>query len=212
MAKFYKPGRIVVVTNGRNAGKKAIIIKSNFEQTKTKRFPHCLVLGLAKIPRRVTKKYLKRLEKRTQALNEKVKGKGKRDSAEELQKLKRLGVFLKTYNMNHILATRYKTGESFGIDSKMTKIEAIETELKETRAKLSKKETESPDDKKAIDTIKEEVGAVTEKKKDALNELKTNVGSELYTRFMQGFVKSKDNTEDHERITSNQFLFTKLKF
>ena len=31
MGKFYKPGRLVVVTNGKYAGKKAIIVRSNFE-------------------------------------------------------------------------------------------------------------------------------------------------------------------------------------
>jgi large subunit ribosomal protein L27e len=209
MAKFYKPGRIVVVTNGRNAGKKAIIIKSNFEQTKTKRFPHCLVLGLSKAPRRVTKKYLKKLEKRTATLNEKIKE--KKCDAEELQKLKRLGVFLKTYNMNHILATRYKAGETFGIDNKMTKIEAIESELKEEKTKLNKLEQDNADDK-TIKAAKENLGAINDRKKAALDELKINVGGELYNRFMQGFIKNKDNTEEHEKITSNQFLFTKLKF
>lgn len=210
MAKFYKPGRIVVVTNGRYAGKKAIIIKSNFEQTKTKKFPHCLVLGLSKMPRRVTKKYLKKLEEKTKNLNEKVNN--KKADAEELQKLKRLGVFLKTYNMNHILATRYKAGETFGIDSKMTKVEGVESEIKEAKARLNKKEAESSDDTKGIDAIKKEIGELNDKKLASLNELKINVGEELYNRFMQGFVKDSKNVAEHEKITSNEFLFTKLKF
>lgn len=46
MAKFYKPGRVVIVTNGKYAGKKAIIVRSNFDQTKNRKYPHCLVLGL----------------------------------------------------------------------------------------------------------------------------------------------------------------------
>ena len=56
MAKFYKPGRVVVISNGRFAGKKGIIIRSNFEQTKTRKYPHCLVLGLSKAPRSATDK------------------------------------------------------------------------------------------------------------------------------------------------------------
>ena len=145
MAKFYKAGRIVVVTNGKYAGKKGIIIRSNFEQTKTKKYPHCLVLGLSKAPRRVTKKYLKRLEDRTKNLTEKIAN--KTADAESLQKLKRFGVFLKSYNMNHILATRYKASDNYGIENHMTKIENIETELKETNSKLNKKEAENSKDK-----------------------------------------------------------------
>jgi len=30
--------------------KKGVIIKSNYENTKDKKFPHCLVVGLAKPP------------------------------------------------------------------------------------------------------------------------------------------------------------------
>lgn len=210
MAKFYKPGRIVVVTNGRHAGKKAIIIRSNFEQTKTKKYPHCLVLGLAKVPRRVTKKYLKRLEERTKTLTEKVNN--KKAEAEELQKLKRLGVFLKTYNMNHILATRYKATETFGIEGKLTKIEKLEGDLKEATTNLHKKEAEKSDDKQAITDLKKTVGELKDKNKSALNEMKVSVGTELYNRFMSGFVKNRENTEEHEKITASEFLFTKLKF
>ncbi len=99
----YKPGRVVVVLNGRHAGKKGIIIKSNYENSKDKKFPHCLVVGLAKSPRRVTKKSLKKVEERVKKIES---GKDQAVVASELQRLRRLGVFIKTYNMSHLLATR----------------------------------------------------------------------------------------------------------
>ena len=210
MAKFYKPGRLVVVTNGRYAGKKGIIVRSNFEGTKAKKFPHCLVLGLAKPPRRVTKRSLKKLEEKTKALTEKI---SKGASAEALNKLKRLGVFLKTYNMGHILATRYKASDNFGIETHITKIENIETDLKEATTKLNKKETEDSKDAAGIEDLKKKVGELKEKTKKALSDFKLNTGVELFNRFSKGFVRDKNTTaEDNERIASSEFLFNKLKF
>jgi hypothetical protein len=90
--------------NGRHAGKKGVIIKSNYENSKDKKFPHCLVVGLAKSPRRVTKLSLKKVEEKVKRIES-----SKADQATiaaQLQKLRRLGVFIKTYNMSHLLATR----------------------------------------------------------------------------------------------------------
>lgn len=50
MVKFYKPGKVVVVLNGRNAGAKGVIVKSNYESVKDRKYPHCLVVGLSKDP------------------------------------------------------------------------------------------------------------------------------------------------------------------
>jgi large subunit ribosomal protein L27e len=211
MAKFYKPGRLVVVTNGRYAGKKGIIVRSNFEGTKAKKFPHCLVLGLAKPPRRVTKRSLKKLEEKTKALTDKINSSGA--NAEALNKLKRLGVFLKTYNMGHILATRYKASDNFGIESHITKIENIETELKETTAKLNKKEAEDSKDAAGIEDLKKKIGELKEKTKKSFGDFKLNTGVELFNRFSKGFVRDKNTSaEDNERIASSEFLFNKLKF
>lgn len=99
----FKPGKVVVVLNGRHAGKKGIIVKSNYENSKDKRFPHCLVVGLAKGPRKATKKSLKKLDETVKKL-EASKDNGK--FTEQLNRLKRLGVFIKTYNMSHLLVTR----------------------------------------------------------------------------------------------------------
>ena len=37
MVKFYKPGKIVIVLNGRYAGRKGIIVKSNYESVKDRK-------------------------------------------------------------------------------------------------------------------------------------------------------------------------------
>jgi len=59
-----------------------------------------MVVGLTKNPRRVTKKTLKRAEERLR----KFESAG---DAEVANRMKRLGVFIKTYNMSHLLVTRY---------------------------------------------------------------------------------------------------------
>jgi len=89
-------------------------VRTNFENTKDKKFPHCLVVGLARAPRRVTKRFLKKMEDRRSALETaKPSRKDKnqqhvvKNATEQLNRLKRLGVFIKTYNMSHLLATRY---------------------------------------------------------------------------------------------------------
>jgi len=87
--------------NGKFAGRKGLIIKSNYENTKERRYPHCLVVGLSKPPKRVTKASLK---KRNELL-QKLESQG--TNTERINSLKKLGVFIKTYNMSHLLATRY---------------------------------------------------------------------------------------------------------
>ena len=126
MVKFYKPGRVVVVLNGRNAGKKGIIIKSNYENTKDRKFPHCLVVGLAKGPRKVTKASLKRLDERAKKLEGELSSKKDQGSlTAQINRMKKLGVFIKTYNMTHLLATRYfylNLFLTYYLDTKLKKI------------------------------------------------------------------------------------------
>ena len=62
MVKFYKPGKIVVVLNGRFAGGKGVIVKSNYESVKDLKFPHCMVVGLSKGPKKPTKKNIAKLQ------------------------------------------------------------------------------------------------------------------------------------------------------
>ena len=61
MVKFYKPGKVVLVLNGKYAGHKRIIIKSNYESVKDRKYPHFQVVRLAKGPRKPTKKNIAKL-------------------------------------------------------------------------------------------------------------------------------------------------------
>ena len=171
-----------------------------------------MVLGLAKAPKRVTKKYLKKLDEKTKNLESALSDDKKKGSAEKrLAKLKKLGIFLKTYNMNHILATRYKVSENFGIENHLGVMEKIEEKIKGVQSKLNeaKNKDENSDETKKLS---KESGEIKTELKSALNDCKVKVGEELYNRYMKGFVKTRDNLEENEKITSAEFLFTKLKF
>merc|ERR1719217_1034033 len=67
--KFIKTGRIVILTGGRYAGKKAIVVKTFDDGSKHRSFGHCLVAGVAKAPLKVTKAMgKKKVSKRTQIM------------------------------------------------------------------------------------------------------------------------------------------------
>ena len=42
------------------------------------------------------------------------------------------------------------------------------------------------------------IGELKDRSKVALNEFKIQTGTELYNRFMKGFVKSRENNEENE--------------
>ena len=90
MVKFLKYGRVCVLLNGRQAGKKAVIVKPCEEGSKQRKFPHALVAGLETCPRRVTK----------------------RMSKKKIIKKTNMKPFVKYVNLNHLMPTRYSvTGE-----------------------------------------------------------------------------------------------------
>merc|ERR1739848_567790 len=86
MRKFLKKGKIVIVLSGRYAGKKAVIMKSYDKGTESHRFGHCLVAGIQRPPRALTRRM----------------GKTKRDKRSKIKP------FLKRVNYNHIMPTRYQ--------------------------------------------------------------------------------------------------------
>jgi large subunit ribosomal protein L27e len=88
MGKFIKYGRIVVVLQGRFAGKKGVVIKATEEGNKERKFGHALVAGVERAPRRVTKAMSKK----------------------KIQKRTRVKPFVKYLNLNHLLPTRYQVG------------------------------------------------------------------------------------------------------
>lgn len=85
MGKFIKSGKVVLVLNGRYAGKKAVIVKNYDDGTTDKPYGHALVAGIARYPLKVTKK----MGKKKMAKRSKIKP------------------FVKVYNYNHLMPTRY---------------------------------------------------------------------------------------------------------
>merc|ERR1712141_143569 len=85
MGKFMKAGKVVLVLGGRHAGKKAIIVKNYDEGSADKPYGHALVAGIDRYPRKVTK----RMGKKKMKQRSKVKS------------------FIRVYNYNHIMPTRY---------------------------------------------------------------------------------------------------------
>ncbi|CAM6002274.1 unnamed protein product [Sphagnum balticum] len=81
MVKFLKQNKVVVLLQGRYAGRKAVIVKNFDDGTKERPYAHAIVAGIAKYPRKVTKKA----------------------SQKKIAKRSRLKAFTKVVNYNHIM-------------------------------------------------------------------------------------------------------------
>lgn len=79
-----KNGRVVIMLNGRYAGRKAIVVKANDEGNDLKKFGHALVAGVDRYPRKVVR----------------AMGKAK------MEKRSKIKPFVKVINFNHIMPTR----------------------------------------------------------------------------------------------------------
>jgi len=206
MGKYYKPGKVVVVLNGRNAGAKGIIVKSNYDNTKDRKYPHCLVVGLSKGPRKPTKRNIAKLQDKIKKLE------ASKDSNDRLNALKSFGVFIKHYNMSHLLATRYTVKEDFGINKTLDRLDNLEKKVKENKAQIEAKEkTKKEDNAKELETLKGNLSKDLQEYKNELKNAKIKIGGEMYRRFMQGFNKGKKE-EEIENQQNTHFLFKKLKF
>ena len=207
MGKFYKPGKVVVVLNGRYAGRKGIIVKSNYESVRDRKYPHCMVVGLSKGPRKPTKRNLAKLQDKIKKLE------SSKDSNEKITALKSFGVFIKTYNMTHLLATRYQVKEDFGINKTLEKLDNLEKKVKEDKAAIDAKVRDKKDEgnQKEIESLKEKYGKDLDDYRSEVRNAKIKIGGEMYKRFMQGFNKFKKE-EDKENQQNTQFLFKKLHF
>lgn len=76
----------MIVLSGRHAGKKAVVIKTFDDGNSDKRYPHCLIAGIARDPRKVTKSMSKaKVEKRSKVMKP----------------------FIKYVNVRHVFPTRY---------------------------------------------------------------------------------------------------------
>ncbi|KAJ2162244.1 60S ribosomal protein L27B [Coemansia sp. RSA 552] len=85
MAKFLRGGKVVIVLQGRYAGKKAVIVKNFDEGTKERPYPHAIVAGIERYPLKVTKA----MDKKKVAARSHVKP------------------FIKAVNYTHLMPTRY---------------------------------------------------------------------------------------------------------
>ncbi|KIO34804.1 hypothetical protein M407DRAFT_240586 [Tulasnella calospora MUT 4182] len=85
MVKIYKPGKVAIVLNGRQAGKKVVVIKQLDEGTKDRQYPYALVAGIERYPLRVTRKM----------------------SDKKIKRRSRLKPFIKVVNYSHLFPTRY---------------------------------------------------------------------------------------------------------
>merc|ERR1712172_249948 len=55
IGRFIKSGRVVIVTAGKYAGRKAVVVKESNEGTQDRLYGHALVAGIDRYPRKVTK-------------------------------------------------------------------------------------------------------------------------------------------------------------
>ena len=80
-----KSGKVVIVLQGRFAGRKAIVVKAYDDGNGEKKFAHAVVAGIDRYPRKVTRAMSKdKIEKRT-----------------------KMKPFLKAVNYTHLMPTRY---------------------------------------------------------------------------------------------------------
>ena len=206
MVKFYKPGKVVIILKGRYAGHKGIIMKTNYESVKERKYPHCQVVGLAKGPRKPTKRNIAKLQARIKALE------SQSDKDDRIKALKSFGVFIKYYNMSHLLATRYSVKEDFGMSKTLEKLDRIEKKIKEDKAVIENKEkNKKEENQKDLVELKNKLGNELDEQKNEIKNAKVSIGTEMYKRYMQGFNKG-NKEEERENQKNTEFFFKKLHF
>ncbi|CAA7049578.1 unnamed protein product [Microthlaspi erraticum] len=119
MVNVLRPGKAVILLQGRYAGKKAVIVKAFDDGNREKPYGHCLVAGLKKYPSKVIRK----------------------DSAKKTAKKSRVKCFVKVVNYQHVMPTRYTldldlkdvvTGDAISSkDKKVTALKEAKTRFEE---------------------------------------------------------------------------------
>jgi len=104
------------VLQGRQAGKKVVVIKQLDEGTKERPYPHAIVAGVERYPRKVTK----------------------RMGAKKLAKRSKVKPFIKVVNYSHLFPTRY-TVELEGLKGTVTSETFKEPSQREDSKKQIKK-------------------------------------------------------------------------
>jgi large subunit ribosomal protein L27e len=102
-SRIMKYGRLVILLNGRHAGRKAVIVKVHEESNADRRFPHALVAGIDRYPRKVHKRLSK-------------------TKADRKLKIK---PFFKYVNLNHLMATRYHLAAELELDGFNKSVEEV---------------------------------------------------------------------------------------
>ncbi|KAJ3345823.1 60S ribosomal protein L27 [Kappamyces sp. JEL0680] len=85
MPKFLKSGKVVLLLQGRQAGKKAVIVKNFDEGTKERPYPHAIVAGVERYPLKITSSM----------------------GQKKVAKRSKVKPFVKVVNFNHVMPTRY---------------------------------------------------------------------------------------------------------
>merc|ERR1712018_1066874 len=119
MGRFIKSGRVVILTAGKYAGKKAVVVKETNEGTQDRLYGHALVAGIDRYPRKVTKSMGKK----------KIAGRNK------------MKPFIKVINYNHVMPTRYS------VDIPVNKEVVNKDCLKDATKKRSPRPTSKPPSK-----------------------------------------------------------------
>ncbi|EPQ67885.1 hypothetical protein BGT96224_A20009, partial [Blumeria graminis f. sp. tritici 96224] len=114
-----KVSRVAIITRGRYAGKKVVIVQPQDNGNKSHPYPHALVVGIERYPSQVTR----RMSKARQTKRSKVKP------------------FIKVINYNHLMPTRY-TLELEGLKNLISADTFKEVSQREEAKKTAKKALE----------------------------------------------------------------------
>nr|ABX44829.1 putative 60S ribosomal protein RPL27 [Flustra foliacea] len=115
MGRFMKSGKVVLVLNGRFAGRKAVIVKNYDEGSSEKPYGHALVAGIDRYPRIVTKKMSKK----------------------KVTQRSKIKTFVRVYNYNHLMPTRYSVDVT--LDKNSLNKDAFKDPSKRRRARREAK-------------------------------------------------------------------------
>ncbi|KAL5621876.1 hypothetical protein BROUX41_005821 [Berkeleyomyces rouxiae] len=114
--KFLKVGRVAIITRGRYAGKKVVIVQPIDNGKKPHQFGHAIVAGIERSPSKITR----RMSKTRQEKRNKIKP------------------FIKVVNYNHLMPTRY-TLELEGLKGAVSAETFAEVSQREDAKKTVKK-------------------------------------------------------------------------
>ncbi|KAJ5162954.1 Ribosomal protein L27e [Penicillium coprophilum] len=117
--KFMKVGRVAIITRGRYAGKKVVIVQPVDAGSKSHPFSYAIVAGIERYPLKVTRGMGKKL----------------------VDRRSRIKPFIKVVNYNHLMPTRY-TLELEGLKGTVTNDTFKEVSQREDAKKTIKKALE----------------------------------------------------------------------